>query len=158
MYFDPARSFSITDRETEISYNIEWLNRNVFSLEYEHSYVKLDAPFDPTNTGGFKFNANDEFTWNEIGASFISDVRKSLNFELSGRYGGYFTGTRLTIDGEVVFTGFSHTVACQLLQPIIISYCLSHLIALNCSYSPRFDFTFTDRLFLTSFLTIQQSD
>ncbi len=152
MYFDPARSFSITDRETEISYNIEWLNRNVFSLEYEHSYVKLDAPFDPTNTGGFKFNANDEFTWNEIGASFISDVRKSLNFELSGRYGGYYTGTRLTIDGKLFYRVQPYgslsivTTYNNILLPEPYNSAKLFLIG------PRFDFTFTDRLFLTSFI------
>lgn len=152
MYFDPSGSFSLTDRETEISYSIEWLNRNIFSIEFENSYVKLDVPFDPTNTGGFKFNANDEFTWNEVGASFISDVRRLLNFELSGRYGGYYTGTRLTLDGKLFYRvqPYGSLSIVTTYNNIILPepYNSAKLFLIG----PRFDFTFTDKLFFTSFI------
>jgi hypothetical protein len=152
MFFDPSESLRLADRETELSYNIEWLNRNTFSIEVENSYVRLDAPFDPTNTGGPEFNINDDFTWNEIGASFVSDVRRLLNFELSARYGGYYNGTRLSLNGKL-----NYRVQPYGSMSIVTSY---NNIILPYPYNsakllligPRFDFTFTDKLFFTSFV------
>lgn len=152
MFFDPASHLSIMDRKTELSYNIEWLNRNLFSIEYENSYVRLDTPFDPTNTGGLKFNTGEEFTWNEVGASFTSDIRRLLNFEISGRYGGYYTGKRLTLNGKLYYRvqpygSFSLvTTYNNIILPV--PYNSAKLLLIG----PRFDFTFTDRLFFTSFI------
>lgn len=152
MFFDPSDGFRMTDRETELSYNIEWLNRNLFSIEVENSYVRLDAPFDPTNTGGVKLNTGTDFTWNEIGASFTSDVRRLLNFELGGRYGGYYNGTRFSLNGNLnyrvqpygslsIVTSYNNII---LPEP----YNSAKLLLIG----PRFDFTFTDKLFFTSFI------
>lgn len=152
LFFNPSGAFSLTDRDTRISYSIEWLNRNVFSIEFQNSYVRLAEPFDPTNTGGTKFNANDDFAWNGIGATFISDVRRLLNFEITGKYGGYYTGTRLYLDGKLYYRvqpyGSLSVVATYNNILLPEPYNSAKLLLIG----PRFDFTFTDRLFFTSFI------
>ncbi|GIS71434.1 MAG: hypothetical protein CM1200mP10_10110 [Candidatus Neomarinimicrobiota bacterium] len=40
------------DRELELKYIINYINRSKFSAELERGFVKLLSPFDPTNTGG----------------------------------------------------------------------------------------------------------
>jgi len=151
-FFNSAGSFSLTDRETELSYSVEWMNRNTFSIKYENSFVRLDAPFDPTNRGGLKFDADEEFTWNEVGAGFISDVRRLFNFEISGAYGGYYTGTRMTLNGKLNFRvqPYGSLAIVATYNDILLPspYNSAKLLLVG----SRLDFTFTDKLFFTSFI------
>ena len=99
MLFDP--SMLQTDRETQLLYQVEWINKSVVQMDVKETYIKLQSPFDPTNTGGVPLLANEKFSWREMGASFVSDIRKPFNFFVSSRSGGYFNGKRLTVQGEL---------------------------------------------------------
>jgi hypothetical protein len=150
MLFDP--SMKQTDREAQISYQIEWINKSIIKLDVEDSYILLQDAFDPTNTGGDSLAANTSYKWNELSGSFTSDIRKPFNFMVSSIYGGYYNGTRLSINGELYYR----------IQPysslaIVTSY---NKIDMPSPYSsaefilfgPRLDLTFTDKLFFTSFV------
>jgi hypothetical protein len=119
-------------------------------VDAKETYIKLQNPFDPTNSGGIPLPANEEFTWKEFGASFGSDIRKPFNILITSHYGGYFNGTRWTTSAELNYR----------VQPygsiaIVSTY---NNISMPSPYSsakfiligPRFDFTFTDKIFFTS--------
>jgi hypothetical protein len=148
MLFDP--SFKLTDRDATVFYQAEWMNKSVAQISVISSYVLLQEPFDPTNSGGVPLPAGEEFNWKSAGASFTSDTRKSFNFMLAGRFGGYYNGTAWTVSGEMNYR----------VQPygslgIVSSY---NNIELPSPYSsarfllvgPRLDITFTDKVFFTS--------
>jgi hypothetical protein len=150
MLFDP--SLALTDRETQLSYQIEWMNKSIIMVDVKETYMKLQDPFDPTNTLGVQLAAGKDFNWKEIGISYTSDIRKLFNFMAAGRYGSYFNGTRLTLNGELYYR----------VQPygsLAIMSTYNH-ISLPAPYSsgkffligPRLDFTFTEKLFFTSFV------
>jgi hypothetical protein len=152
MYMDPYSSFSLTDRETQLIYNIEWLNKSLFSIDCRENYIKLLQPFDPTNTGGLKLSAGSTFDWNEIGATFTSDNRKMFNIVLTTRYGGYYNGNRLTMSGEMNYRiqPYGSLALSATYNDIWLPspYNSAKLLLIG----PRFDFTFTDKLFFTSFI------
>ncbi|HNW57568.1 MAG TPA: hypothetical protein PKM69_07325, partial [Bacteroidales bacterium] len=146
--FDP--SLNQTDRELQVSYQVEWMNKSIFQADVEDTYILLKDPFDPTNSGGDSLKANTDYHWNEVSASFTSDIRKPFNYKISGLYGGYYNGTRFTLNGELYYR----------IQPysslaVVTSY---NKIDLPSPYSsaeflligPRLDITFTDKLFFTS--------
>lgn len=150
MFYNPE--FSLTDREIDLNYAVEWADRSELSLQIEKGFVKLQESFDPTHTGGDSLDAGSEFRWEEIAASYTSDIRKLFNYELSTRYGGFYNGTRLSLNGELNYR----------VQPygslaVMASY---HQINLPEPYNsaelvligPRLDITFTDKLFLTTFV------
>jgi len=150
LFFDP--SFSLTDREVQLSYRTEWTNSSITLIDARDTYIKLMTPYDPTNTGGVPFNAGEDFHWNEAGVSHTTDSRRLLYASLSGRYGGYYTGSRITLSGELNYR----------VQPygsIALSTTYND-ISLPSPYSsarllligPKLDFTFTDKLFFTSFI------
>jgi hypothetical protein len=151
-YMDPYSSFSLTDRETQLLYSFDWLNKSSFSIDFKENYIRLLAPFDPTNTGGLQLAEGEDFGWNEVGATFTSDNRKMLNVILTSRYGGYYNGNRLTLSGE-----FNYRVQPYGSLSLVTTY---NDISLPAPYNsakllligPRFDFTFTDNLFFTSFI------
>ncbi|TAE57121.1 MAG: hydrolase, partial [Bacteroidetes bacterium] len=117
-----------------------------------HDYVFLQKPFDPTNTGGDTLARNTDYRWNAWGTEYASSPRRLLTYSFSSRYGGYFGGQRLNLRGSVGYR----------FQPYAA-------LALDVSYndirlpeplkdatlwlvSPRLDLTFTNTLFLTTFV------
>jgi hypothetical protein len=143
-------SFNISDRETQLAYQVEWMNKSTFLTDVKEVFMKLQSPFDPTNSGGIPFLKDEEFNWKEFGISYTSDIRKPFNALIGSRYGGYFNGSRFTLNGDLYYR----------VQPygslaLITSY---NKIELPSPYSsaefvligPRLDITFTDKIFLTS--------
>jgi hypothetical protein len=151
-YMDPYSSLSVTDREAQLLYSIEWLNKSSFSIDFKETYIKLLAPFDPTNRRGLKLAAGEDFDWNEVGATFTSDNRKMLNVVLTTRYGGYYNGNKLTLNGELNYRVQPYGSLSLITTYNNISLPSPYKGARLLLIGPRFDFTFTDNLFFTSFI------
>ncbi len=151
-YMDPYSSYSLTDRETQLSYSIEWLNKSSFSADFRETYIKLQAPFDPTNTGGLQLAAGEDFDWNEVGATFTSDNRKMFNVVLTTRYGGYYNGNRLTLSGDINYRVQPYGSLALSTTYYDISLPSPYKSVKLLLIGPRFDFTFTNKLFFTSFI------
>jgi hypothetical protein len=151
-YLDPYTSFSLTDREIQLSYNFDWLNKSSLSFDFRENYIKLLAPYDPTNTGGLQLAAGEGFSWNEYGATWASDNRKMLNVVLTGRYGGYYNGTRLALNSELNYRVQPYGSLALVTTYNDISLPSPYNSAKLLLIGPRFDFTFTDNLFFTSFI------
>ncbi len=143
-------SFKLTDREGTLFYQAEWMNKSIAQVNVRSVYILLQSPFDPTNSGGVPLPAGSEYTWQDAGVSFTSDIRKPFNFLVAGRFGGYYNGTGWTINSELNYR----------VQPygslgIVSSY---NNISLPSPYSsarfilvgPRLDITFSDKVFFTS--------
>ena len=148
MLFDP--SMKLTDRETEISYQVGWHNKSLLKVDFENNSIYLTEPFDPTNSGGIPLPANVDYKGSEVSVNFMSDIRKPFNFYVWGLYGGYYNGTRYSLNGEFYYR----------IQPygslaVVASY---NDISLPEPYNSagltligtRLDITFTDKLFFTS--------
>jgi hypothetical protein len=150
MFFNT--SLSLTDREIQLLYSVEWINKIITSIDVKETYIRLQAPYDPTNTGGIQLNANEDFKWKEIGASFTSDPRKLFNVSLASRYGGYYNGTRLTLNGELNYRVQPYGSLALVTTYNNISLPSPYNSAELLLIGPRLDFTFTDKLFFTSFI------
>ena len=151
-YMDPYSSLSLTDRETQLSYRIELMNKSSFSVDLGDNYIKLLRSFDPTNTGGLELAEGDDFNWYDAGASFASDNRKMLNYVVAARYGGYYNGNRLTLNGELNYRVQPYGSLSLVTTYNDISLPSPYNSAKLLLIGPRFDFTFTDDLFFTSFI------
>ncbi len=150
LFFDT--SMELTDRESEASYSVEWTNRFITSVNVGETYIKLMAPYDPTNTGGEKLEAGEDFRWKDIGASFSSDNRKSFFMTIRSSYGGYYNGDRWYLNGELNYRyqpyGSLALVTTYNRINLPEPYNSARLLLIG----PRLDFTFTDKLFFTSFI------
>jgi hypothetical protein len=142
-----------TDDETTLAYNINFRKLNVLSAGVAKSYVQLLAPFDPTNTGLDSLEIYSRHHWYTVGLDYTSKPQQLFTFSITSRYGGYYAdGTRLLLGGEMGYR----------FQPYVN-------LALGATYndirlplpwgrqsfwlvSPRMDITFTNTIFLTTFL------
>ncbi len=144
--------FKQTDREIILAYSVEFLNTRAKVLSYKRQYILLLEPFDPTNSGGDTLAAGTDYDWNSSEVKYQSDARKKFNYSFGASYGGYFNGSRLNISGQITYR----------FQPY-------GSISLNMTYDNlqfpepykdadfllvglKADVTFTNKLFLTTFL------
>ena len=150
IFFD--KKMKMSDRETQLSYLFDFIDKSSLVVDVKEDYVRLLSAYDPTNTQGVLLNTGDEFHWKDAGITYTSDYRRPLNTILGARYGGYFNGTKLTLNGEIDYR----------YQPwASISFVASYNdIELPAPYNsaklkligPRLDFTFTNKIFFTSFV------
>jgi hypothetical protein len=148
--YDPE--MRMTDRQTELSYTVGFRNKSQFTIDAQEDFVRLDRPYDPTNTGGEKLPAGEQLYWKSARASFNSDFRKLFNYSINGSYGGYYNGTRWNVSGAMNYR----------VQPYgSVGFTMNYNnIALPAPYSsarlilvgPSMDITFTDKVFLTTFV------
>ena len=87
-----------------------------------------------------------------MATTFTSDVRKPFNFELTARYGGYYNGKRLSLNSKLFYRVQPYGSLAMTTSYNEISLPAPYNDAKLFLIGPRFDFTFTDKLFFTSFL------
>lgn len=146
------KNFNRTDNEFEVRYEILWLNRAKAQIRYRQYYIKLQDPFDPTNSGGVTLPAGSDYDWQTMRLSFTSDARKRFNYDISTGYGGYFNGSRASASGKITyryqpFGSISVNVSYNNIQmPDPYKDAEFFLIG------PKLDLTFTDKIFFTTFV------
>jgi hypothetical protein len=152
--FDMFRDsdFHLTDRQLQAGYAIEWQSRKTISVDFKDYYVKLLAPFDPTNTGGNKLPTGSIWGWRDAGITYGTDNRKLFSYQVGMRYGSYYNGDRMNINGILYwrtqpFTNLSMAGSYDKID-LPAPYKSADLFNIG----PRLDLTFTDKLFLTTYV------
>ncbi len=140
-----------SDHESYASYLVIFRSRATLVGWVADDYVRLLAPFDPTNSGRDPLVAGTEHRWGAWGTEFTSKPQSVFTYGFRTRYGGYYAGgTRLNLTTDLGYR----------FQPYVA-------LAANLSYndirlpqgrtqfwliSPRFDLTLTNTLYLTTFV------
>lgn len=142
-----------SDLEMTLFYNINLRNRATGSVWVASNYVRLLAPFDPTNSGREKLAAGTEHCWKSIGFEFISSPQKVLTYTAAGITGGYYAnGRRTNLRGEL---GYRFQPYAALAMSANYNDILLREPSNRTHYwlaGPRVDITFRNNLFLTTFL------
>ncbi|RAK00261.1 carbohydrate binding protein with CBM9 domain [Larkinella arboricola] len=146
-------SFRKTDSETMALYTTTFRSKSVFSVWASQSYIRLLAPFDPTNTGRDTLARGTEHRWKTIGADYISKPQSLFTYSFSARYGGYYAdGTRLNLATSLGYR-FQPYVSLamsanynEIRLPEPLSTAKFWLVG------PRIDLTMTNSLFFTTFV------
>lgn len=142
-----------TDRSLSFMYDINFTNASQFTLEYNYVYQRLTSDFSLIDSDRFaSFQEGEEYAWSVVSAEYISNPRRLFNYTLGASYGGFYNGTNLNVTGEL---GFRY----QPYGNIALRFDFNDL-ALAEGYGdeqlfligPRIDLTFTDQLFLTTFI------
>ena len=142
----------LTDRRFNLDYSFQWLSRSQFSFGVTQDFVALQSDFDPTNTGAEPLEAGDEFVWSNVQLSYASNARRLFNYSFGALYGGYFNGERFGLEGECNYRvqpygSLGLITAFNRLQ-LPLPYGDVNLFL----FGPKLDLTFTDKLFLTTFV------
>ncbi len=151
LYWD--KQLDNTDREFILSYNINFINRATIIPYVSSNYLRLLRPFDPTNLGSFKLEAGSEHQWKTAGIEIVSGPQNRFTYSLAGSHGGYYqNGKRTSFRTELGYR----------FQPFVAITAAANYNNLKLPtpwnrtelwlVGPRIDVTFTNKLFLTTFM------
>ena len=146
------KAYGFLDWDINLLYDIFWKSSARFSARLRQQYTYLFFGFDPSGSGGLRLPSDSEYTNNLIIASYNSDQRKKIFFNLSTRSGQYFNGTRINLEGSISWRyqplGFTSIAFAYNNIKLPDPYNDAVLFLIG----PRFDFTFTKKLFWTTFV------
>ena len=146
-------SFKKTDYENILLYIFNLRDQSIFDVWVGNDWVQLQQPFDPTNSNKDSLAAGTVHRWKAFGVEFFSKPQKLFTYNISTRFGGYYAeGNRYNVNVDLgyriqPYAGITLSTAyndIQLPQPW--GRTIFWLIG------PRIDVTFTNKLFLTTFI------
>lgn len=141
-----------TDSELSIGVEGQLLNTGRFNAEIKRSFVYLFSAFDPTRSDNLELAEGTDYTYTNFEASYNSNTRNPLFFQLRTSLGDYFNGARQSLGGTLNY---------RILPLGIISLDFNYnRIRLPEPFGsadlwlvgPRIDLTFTKKLFWTTFV------
>lgn len=147
-----SENFALTDRQISLGYTLRWLDRSQISAYFKEEFVQLQAPFDPTNSDGALLGAGAAFSWKSVQLGYISDLRKLLSYTVAGEYGGFYNGQRLNLESSLIYRyqpygSLSMNVSYNKIE-LPEPYNDANFLLIG----PKLDLTFTDKIFLTTFI------
>ncbi len=140
-----------TDQDIQIEANFEFTNNSRTNISLNRQYIYLFDDFDPTGTDSEPLPEDSEYTYYNLQGSFNSDNSKRFSYRIRPYIGQYFNGMRYGTSGS-----FGYRVEPYGSVSLNYNYNLfdmPHLdeVKTTVLLGPRFDFTFTKKIFLTAF-------
>ena len=153
LVYNPAINYLLTDRWLITSIRKSFLNSTSLEFQFTNRYEFLTSGFDPTRSAdGQDLPSNSDYAFSEFEISYRSDQRKRLNFDTKVSYGGFYNGTKFSIENEINWRK----------QPIVNASMIINFNAIELPFpyptkniwlvSPKIDFTFTKTLSWTTFV------
>jgi hypothetical protein len=151
-YFFNER-FNRTDNESALSFITTFRDRSTLTISGINDFVKLQLPFDPTNTRKDSLAVGTEHKYNSLDILLVSKPQSVFTYQLESIFGGYYdNGHRLTFSGTVGYR----------IQPYVnIAVNANHTdLRLPAPYGdthftligPKVDITFTNTLYFTTYV------
>jgi hypothetical protein len=143
----------ITDKSLELAYEINFLNTSRFEVGVTNIFQKLPEDFNPIDPeGDSTLLAGQSFSWKAVSAEYQSDARKVVNFQAELNYGGFYNGTLFNVNGQANFRYQPFGSLGVQFDYNDIKLPEEYGSAKFVLVGPRLDLTFTDKLFLTTFV------
>lgn len=143
----------ITDRSANFGYFFDFLNTSNVFISYEYTYQLLTNSFNPIDSDLYTtYNPGEEYDWRNVSISYQSDQRPLFRYSLEVNSGGFYNGRNFNVNGQLSYRyqpygSLSVTFDYNDLK-LPENYGTEKLILIG----PRLDLTFTDKIFLTTFM------
>lgn len=142
----------ITDKVGSFGYAWNLFSTAQFVVVYNYTYQRLTNSFNPISSDFKSYNVGEEYAWNNVTAAYNSDQRKIFRYAVETTVGQFYNGNNVNVNGELNYRY-------QPFGSLSVRFDYNDL-RLPTAYgkeklfivSPRMDLTFTDKLFLTTFV------
>jgi len=92
--------FNSTESRISTSFNTQMTNKSRFGISLVNQTIKLLFDSDITFSGNPTHQA-DKYNFQTATAYYNSSTNRLLGFKFSARYGGYYTGQKVTLSGSI---------------------------------------------------------
>ena len=142
-----------TDRSYGLGYQFEFNNASSLELSYNYVYQRLTNSFNLLDPDEFRgFMEGEEYNWNAASIEYRSNPRKRFFYQISSSYGGFYNGENFNLSGELAYRyqPFGNVALRFDFNDLRLpeAYGQEQLFL----FGPRIDLTFTDEVFLTTYV------
>jgi hypothetical protein len=145
---------SLADTEGNVNLEISFNNTSEIKASLNQTYTYLFDEFDPTRSDEDvePLPADSEYNWLSGEIRYASDARKQFSYSLFGQYGSFYNGTKFSFISNIGYrfrpygSFFVSAIYNDVQLPQPYNSNSFWLIG------PRVDLTFTNSLFLTTFV------
>jgi hypothetical protein len=143
----------VTDQNLSVGYKVQFLNTAQVNASVNYTFQQLTTDFNPTRDETFdKYAADERFSWTIARIGYTSDIRKLFNYQINVGYGTFYSGSTFNLNGELNYRyqPFGSLSVRFDYNDIDLpeNYGQKRILLVG----PRIDLTFTDKLFLTTFV------
>lgn len=143
---------TLTDRIYQLGYDFRFLNTAQLKVSYNYVYQRLTNTFSPVGEGYTTFNAGEQYTWHNVLITAMTNQRNLLNFTGQSSFGGFYNGTNFNLTGQLNYRYQPYGNVSMRVDYNDVrlkeTYGKEKLFLIG----PRIDLTFTDKLFLTTYV------
>jgi hypothetical protein len=153
------KNFGALDWDLSFRYRIAWKSTARFEISpIRFDYTFLFNSFDPSGDDGLELAAGTAYRNVSINWEYLSDQRSKFFYFLNGRFGEYFNGQLLNLEGTLSYRfqpfGFVSLDFQYNNIDLPKPYKSTELFLI----SPRIDLTFTKNLFWTTFVQLNSQN
>lgn len=144
---------TLTDKQYTASYEWRFLNTTQIKVAYNYIYQRMTNTFSPIDAEKYTtFKMNEVYDWSNVMITMQSNVRTLVNTTFQTSYGGFYNGTNFNFTGQLNYRYQPYGNVSMRVDYNDVrlkeSYGKEKLFLIG----PRVDLTFTDKLFLTTYL------
>jgi Domain of unknown function (DUF5916)/Carbohydrate family 9 binding domain-like len=149
----------VSDKTGSLGYSINFRNTSYFYAGYSFIFQRLTNAFNPIDKEKFDhYLEGEKYDWQNASISYQSDQRKVFRYSLGSTMGSFYNGSNYNANGELSYRY-------QPFGSLSVRFDYNDL-RLPGDYgkeklfivSPRMDMTFTDKIFLTTFVQYNTLD
>ncbi|EKB48036.1 DUF5916 domain-containing protein [Cecembia lonarensis] len=151
LYKDEDFQLKMDERIT-FAYRLYFKNTSNLQFRLFNEYIYLFNSFDPTRTGGERLAAGTDYAYTRAGLTYSSDARKLFNYSSTVYVGEYFNGERLFVNTNLNYRFQPYGNISLFAEYNKIDMPEPYNDARLWLVGPRMDVSFTDKLFLSTFV------
>jgi len=141
------------DKNIAAGYGINFFNTSRLEFSYTNSFQKLTRSFNPIDDDVYvSFLDGDEFKWNRGALLYTSDQRYKFTYQLGGSIGSFYNGENINANGLVSYRFQPYGSFSVKFDYNDISLPAGFGKEKLFLIGPKLDVTFTDKIFLTTFV------
>jgi len=145
-------SMHLIDMENTFGYAIEFRDRTNISVGMKDLYVELQRDFDPTHTSGVYLPKGSEYRSQLAFVEFTSDNRKLFKYKALLAKGEFYSGEMNYIEGMINYRYQPYANLSMNFTYNDMILPAPHQRTQFLLIGPKLDLTFTDKLFLSTFV------
>ncbi len=141
-----------TDHNYTLSYSFSFNNTAEMQVSVQNDYVYLFDDFDPTRSEeGIPLPEGTDYSYNSVNFNFQSDRRPAIFFDFNARLGEFFNGSLTRFSGVFNYRFQPFGIASLNFTYNNIQLPDEYTDGVIWLLGPRFDITFSRKVFLTTF-------
>lgn len=144
---------TLADKNYSVGYTMDFTNTMKLELTYNYIFQRMTNAFNPIDSEKYpSFLPGEVYDWNTVTATFQSNTRQILNFNLQSTYGGFYNGTNFNVNGQINarYQPYGNISLRFDYNDINLAdgYGAEKLFLIG----PRLDLTLTDKIFITTYV------